>query len=171
MPDLRWNPEYDIGDVLTLVGFTFTILGLVFAGFELRRNARVQKAQFLLDITERYFSDTDVRKFYYKLDYNKFTLDFNKLIGSDEERWLDSLLYTFDLIGRLVKMRAVTGKEVDVLAFQASRVLRNSEVVKYLNWLDGEYEREGRPTPAHADARFLVETLFRAKRLKRDVAA
>jgi hypothetical protein len=67
-------------------------------------------------------------------------------------------------------MRAVTEKEVDVLAFQASRVLRNPEVVKYLNWLDGEYEREGRPTPAHADARFLVETLFRTKRLKRSDA-
>ena len=113
----------------------------------------------MLDITERYFSNEEVRKFYYKLDYNQFDWTEKTFVGSDEERWLDHLVYTFDLVGQLVRMGAVTKKEVEILAFQASRVLNNVSVKKYLRWLDGEYKSEGRPTPAHADARYLVETL------------
>jgi hypothetical protein len=160
MIDLEWNPQVSIGDFLTIIGFAFTLIGLIFAVIEIRRNTRVQRAQFLLEFTERYFSDSDVRKFYYKLDYNEFELDFDKFIGSNEERWLDSLIYTYDIIGRLVKMKVLNTEEVDIIAFQASRVLKNSEVIKYLNWLDEEYVQEGRPAPAHKDARFLVETVL-----------
>lgn len=160
MFSLQWNSEISIGDILTIVGFIFTIISLVFAGVQLRRNTSVQRAQFLLDITERYFRDSEIRKFFYDLDYRNFTLDFQKFIGSDEERWLDSLLYTFDVIGQMVKTGVVTREEVDVIGFQASRVLRNPEVQKYLEWLDGEHKREGRTERAHDDARFLAETLF-----------
>ena len=160
MSSLQWNPEIGVGDLLTLLGFTFTIASLIFAGLQLRRNMATQRAQFLLDFTERYFSDSDVRKFFYKIDYGEFKLDFNQFIGSDEERWLDSLLYTFDVIGRMIKMRVVSVEEVDIIGFQASRVLRNPEVKEYLKWLDGEHRGEGRSKRAHDDARYLVETLF-----------
>jgi len=163
MSGLLWYPEISIGDLLTLVGFVFAVVSLIFAGVQLRRNTAIQRAQFLLDITDRYFRDSDVRRFFYKLDYRQFKLDFKHFIGSDEERWLDSLLYTFDIIGRMVKMKVVTREEVDVIAFQASRVLRNPEVQKYLQWLDGEYQREGRTERAHDDARFLAKTLFGQK--------
>jgi hypothetical protein len=171
MVSLQWNPEVKPGDVLTLIGFFLTLVGLFFAIRQLRQNTRVQRAQFLMDTTERYFSDSEVRKFYYKLDYDKFTFKLDTFMGSDDERWLDSLLYTFDVIGRMVKMNALTANEVDILAFQASRVLKNSEVKKYLDWLNGEYKKEGRPTPAHADALFLVETLFANNKLERSSAA
>jgi hypothetical protein len=167
MFDLKWNPELKLGDILTLIGFVLTLAGLYFAIVQLRRNTRIQRAQFLMDATERYFSDSEVRKFYYKIDYNDFKFELDKFMGSDEERWLDSLLYTFDIIGRMVKMKVLTANEVDILAFQASRVLRNSEVGKYLNWLNGEYKEEGRPIPAHADALFLVKTLFDNNKLER----
>ncbi|HEU0054366.1 MAG TPA: hypothetical protein VFQ39_14360, partial [Longimicrobium sp.] len=77
-------------------------------------------------------------------------------------RWLDQLIYTFDLIGQVLRMKAVTANEVQIFAFQASRVLRNSEVRKYLEWLDREYERENRPTPAHADARYLAAAVLKS---------
>jgi len=111
---LEWKPEITIGDVLTAISTILAAIGLVFAGLQLRQNALVQRAQFLLDITERYFEDSDVRRFYYKLDYREFTFkdssvqefyykldckdfdpDFKKFIGSDEERWLDQLIYIF----------------------------------------------------------------------------
>ncbi|MCA1594060.1 MAG: hypothetical protein LC754_15700 [Acidobacteria bacterium] len=171
MTSLQWNPEVKLGDVLTLIGFVLTLTGLYFANVQLRRNTKVQRAQFLMDTTERYFSDVEVRKFYYRIDYKKFRFDPDKFMGSDEERWLDSLLYTFDVIGRMVKMGALTATEVEIFAFQASRVLRNSEVKKYLNLLNRDYEIEGRPTPAHEDALSLVETLFENSKLERSTAA
>lgn len=161
MPPITLNPEISIVDILTLVGLLLTVLGLAFAGYEIRRSVLVQRAQFIMSITEQYFGDEDVRKFYYRLDYNEFVLDFGAFIGSDEERWLDSLLYTFDTVGRMVKMGAVSIKDVDLIAFQASRVLRNPEVKKYLDWLDGEYANEDSRLPAHSDARYLIKKLYK----------
>ena len=74
MPDFRWNPDLRISDFLTLFGFALTVASLFFAGIGLRRTARVQRAQFLLNITDRYFTDTDVRRFFYKLNYERFQL-------------------------------------------------------------------------------------------------
>jgi hypothetical protein len=160
MLGLEWNPEIKVGDILILIGFVFTTAGLIFAGRGIQQNTRAQRAKFLLEFTERYFSDSDIRRFYYKIDYNQFEFDLQRFIGSDEERWLDSLIYTFDLIGYLLKMGVLSTREVSIIAFQASRALRNSEVRKYLNWLDVEYKREGRPTPVHSDALYLVQTVL-----------
>jgi hypothetical protein len=154
---LQWNPEVTFGDALTIVGFVFTILTLVFTALEIRRNTLAQRIKFLLDLTERYFSDTAVRKFFYKVDYRQFRFDEDTFTGTDEERWLDSLLYTFDLIGFMVRTKAVRLDEVRIIAFQASRVLNNDEVKKYLLWLDEEHAREGQPERAHDDARYLIE--------------
>jgi hypothetical protein len=156
---LEWKPEITIGDILTAISTIFAAAGLVFAGLQLRQNYLVQRAQFLLSITERYFEDSDVRKFYYQIDSGKFTLDLKTFIGSSEERWLDQLLYTFDTIGRMVRIGAIPIMEVQILAYQASRVLNNTHVHEYLQWLDATYSREGILNSSHADARFLVKSL------------
>jgi hypothetical protein len=160
MLGLAWNPELKVGDILILFGFIFTIAGLIFTVREIGRNTRVQRAQFLLEITERYFGDPEVRKFYYKIDYDQFKFDREKFLGTDEERWLDSLIYTFDIIGYLLRIGVLSKEEVSILAFQASQVLRNSEVIKYLKWLDDEYKGLDRPTPAHSDARYLAQIVL-----------
>ena len=167
MIGLQWKPDVTLGDVLTVVGFAFTLVSLIFAVREIRRNTLAQRTRFLLDFTERYFSDTDVRRFFYEIDYNRFRFYLTKFTGSDEERWLDSLLYTFDVIGRMIRTGAVTLDEVSIVAFQASRVLGNPEVDKYLKWLDEEYEREGRPGPAHSDARYLMGAIKATTRTRR----
>jgi hypothetical protein len=159
MPGIRWNPDIRIGDFLTLFGFALTATSLFFAGVGLRRNARLQRAQYLLNITDRFFGDNDVRRFFYRLNYNQFVFDQEKFQHSDDERWLDSLLYTFDLIGRMVSMGILTINEVEIIAFQASRVLDNPEVKKYLDWLEPGYKDIiGRR--AHEDARLLADKLL-----------
>ncbi|HEU0054602.1 MAG TPA: hypothetical protein VFQ39_15550, partial [Longimicrobium sp.] len=72
---MHWKPEVGIGDILTSLGFLLTTIGLAFAIIQLRQNALERRAQFLLDLTDRYFSDIEVRRFYYRLDYNQFRLD------------------------------------------------------------------------------------------------
>jgi len=164
---LQWKPEITIGDILTAIGIIVATIGLVFAGLQLRQNTLVQRAQFLLNITERYFADSDVRSLYYKLDSYEFVLNLDSFIGSTEERLLDQLLYNFDIIGRMVKMGAVTISEVQILAYQASRVLNNPEVQKYLEWLDATYYREGIPSLPHKDAKFLVKCLSEENTFRR----
>jgi hypothetical protein len=168
---LQWKSEIGVGDILTFLGFLAAAGGLVFTAVQLRLGTRVQRAQFLLDTTERYFADTDVRRLYYDIDYNKFSLAFvggepntfqrgtntpKPFIGSDEERWLDNLLYTFDVIGRVAELKALNSNEARLFAFQAARVFKNPDIVQYLAWLDKERIRFGGDVPSHHAARKLA---------------
>jgi hypothetical protein len=80
---------------------------------------------------------------YYRIDYNKFQFDIDKFPLSDDEPHVDRLIYFFDAVGWLVKMKALTMDEVSLLAYQAQRVLKNPEVSAYLDWLDEEYAKGG----------------------------
>ena len=181
---MEWNNDFGWGEILTVVGFIFTIVALWFTAREFKRNAitlergaiqlnrgakelerniLVTKAQFIMDITERYFQNDDVRKFYYKLDYGNWKFDAKNFEESDEERWLDHLLYTFDVIGQLVKIGTITIEDIEILAFQADRVLENEEVKKYLDWLDADYLRQGIRKKARHHARFLVDEYSKIK--------
>src|SRR5437763_14663984 len=94
-------------------------IGILFAYLELRRNTHIQRGQFLLGATERYFAESEARRLFYDIDYNRFKLTFvegnpvtvergdggaKPFMQSEEERSLDNLLYTFDVIGRLVAL-------------------------------------------------------------------
>jgi hypothetical protein len=84
--------------------------------------------------------------------------------GSDEERLLDALLYTFDVIARVVELGAMSEGESRVFAFQAARVFRDKYVVVYLQWLDRERTRFGGDVPSHKSARDLVDRIAKVHR-------
>lgn len=174
MISLQWKPDVGIGDILTFLGLLATAAGLIFTAIQLRRGTQVQRAQFLLATTERYLPDSDVRRLYYDIDYGTFKLAFanaepttfqrgssspKPFIGSDEERWLDTLLYTFDVIGRVVELEALDVREARIFSFQAARVFKNHDVVQYLAWLDKERTRFGGDVPSHHAARRLAATV------------
>jgi hypothetical protein len=126
---------------------------------QIRRASRTQRYQFLLTVTDRSFGAKDVREFYYRLDYNRFSFDPKTFMETDDERLLDGVIYNLDIIGRMVRTHVLTLDEVSILGFQVSRVMGNEEVQRYLTWLDGEYRTAGRSTPAHHDARHLDAAL------------
>lgn len=164
---MNFNLEVTLGDVLTLIGFTATGVGLFIALVQMKQNFKVQQAQFLLGITNVLFDDSNLRKFFYKIDYEKFKFDknnLNKFKGSDEERWLDSLLYHYDSLGKMVRMKLIKLEEVEFLFFEVIQIFRNREVNKYITWLESEYDMHGtvndtkRKRP-HDDARWLFEQI------------
>jgi hypothetical protein len=151
-------------------GAIVAALGFFFALLQLRSSTKVQRSQFLLDATQRYFGDVEVRQLYYDIDYEKFSLVFengepSKVIRGDDspvcfkrsehERNLDALLYSLDTIGRIYKMGVLKRKDAEIFAFQARRVLENSEVKKYLEWIDQEREKFDGERPPHQAARLL----------------
>ena len=155
----------ELKDLLTLIGLALAAVGLIFTGFQIRLNTRLQRARFIMDVINLYFGDKDVRKAFYAIDYNQFSFDENKIVLSDEEQYVDRLLYTLDLIGRIVDLGALTPRELDVLAFQVLRVMDNGEIQKYLKWLASEYKGRSHVTPHH-DAEFLAEQLRKALKEK-----
>jgi hypothetical protein len=155
---LKWDPTVKLGDVLTGIGFLVTALSVLFAGLTLRRTIKVQRGDFLLKLTERYFQDAEVRALYLKIDWNQWTFDRRKLGNDPEEHLLDRLLYLFDEIGQLLRLGVLDKRQAAVFAFQASRVFRNKDIQEYLRLLDSDYGKEGLGI-AHCDARYLVREL------------
>jgi hypothetical protein len=117
-------------------------------------------------LLDSYFGDKELRTIYYRIDYEKFKFD-DSFSGSEEEPYVDRLIYFFDTVGWLVKKGRLTMDEVSLIAYQAQRVLRNPEIQRYLEWLDGEHRNDGRPIPAHRDARELAEAISRSMRSPR----
>ncbi len=166
----------DVLPFITAIGPFVAAFGLMLTVIQLYRNWKIQKAQFLTTIIKDFFADDGLRRFFYKIDYGKFEFDENKIEEfkhSDDERWLDTLLYRYDLLGRLVRMKLLALDDLEFLAFELSRVFNDEEVNKYIKWLESEFEKYGdfasnkRP---HDDARWLIEK-FRQKRLRERVSS
>src|SRR5687767_6853734 len=108
---LTWNHEINFSDILTAVGLLLTAGSVFFAGRSLQRNNRVHNADFLLQLTERYFKDKDVRNFYYKVDWGKYKYKPTRFRLSREEYLLDQLLHSFDEIGETFRLGVLDEKQ------------------------------------------------------------
>lgn len=133
---MRFDPTITINAVVLGIGLILTAATLLLNFVQLRRNWRVQKAQFLANITNDLFDDTELRKFFYAIDYEKFSFSEAKIEefkGSDNERHLDALLYRYNLLGRLVRMNILQRSEIEFILFEMAQVFKNSEVAKYVS--------------------------------------
>jgi hypothetical protein len=152
-------------DFVAVIALVVAMVGAVVAVVTLIRNSRVQKAQFIANLVKDLFQDGDLRKFYYKVDYEKFHFDPEKVSDfkeSEDERHLDALLYHYNTVGRLVRLGVISQDDVEFLLFEIVQVFKNSEVEKYIAWLDSEFKKFGaygysqRRRPVD-DARWLLE--------------
>ena len=67
----QFKTEFSVGDILSFVTLVVTFGGLWLAYQQLKKGVHDQRAQFLLELTGRYFADKEVRQFYYRLE-NRF---------------------------------------------------------------------------------------------------
>jgi len=162
-----FNNELSIGTVIIFLGFLATSIGLGLNFLQLRRTAKVQRNDFLFKVTNDLFTDSEFRKFFYKIDYEKFKFDSdnpNNFKETDDERHLDALLYRYDLLSRLVRTKILTLSDIEFAAFEIVQVMKNTEVNKYLTWLDNEFDTYGSATTekrarAHDDLRLLFKQI------------
>src|SRR4051794_30752160 len=114
---MNFDWTVNIGTVVTAVGFAATVIGLILTAKQMARNGKTQRAQFILSVINNLFSDNEERKFFYKVDYEQFQFSRSSeglkvFKGSDDERHLDSLLYRYDSIGHMVRMKIIEMSDV-----------------------------------------------------------
>lgn len=156
------------GVIVQIIGFSIAIAGLWVAVSQMRATSKVNRTKFIFDLTNELFKEGETRKFFYKIDYEKFTFVVKEFQGSDEERWLDAILYRYDVIGRMVKTKVIPLNEIEYVLFEMVQVYKNPEVQKYLEWLDTEFEKHGqlgksKRRRAHDDFRWLAESISASK--------
>jgi hypothetical protein len=156
-----------VRDAATIIALLVGSVSAAVAVLTLRRNSRVQKAEFVASLAKDFYDDSDLRKFYYKIDYEEFKFDLDKLDsfkGSEDERRLDALLFRYNMVGRLVRLRTISISDIEFMIFELVQVFKNAEVAKYISWLSDEYEKHGtygtnkRLRPLD-DAKWLLEQL------------
>jgi len=148
-----------VTSVLTIIGLLLTFASVTFAARELRQSRQTSQSEFLFNILTWYLNDPGLREFFYKLDYNRWKFDKNTFSGSEEEPHLDKMLYVFDLLERLIESKQISPNDLNIVSFEASRVLRNAQVERYLSWLDEAFREVGQLGPAYAAARRLGNRL------------
>ena len=133
------EPRIAIG---TLINSSFGIVGLigVFIAYkQFRRGKIYQQLQTARDLQQEFLSNENRIRFIYKLDYehqeNGWRFNPDSFRHSEEERYLDSLLYFFSFVGLLTKQRELSSSNLIWLRSWAKIILDNNEVLRYLEWL------------------------------------
>lgn len=162
-------PEITLGQIIAASIALLGLVGVVFAYFQLRlakvnsrETARSTKARFVLDLNKWFNEDEKEKAFFYRLDYSKsssaFTFKPEEFPHSEEERYLDTILYKLSHVGALLSSGVVTREDLTWVKFIAAATLRNKQVQKYLEWLKSPDQ-----VPDHssfAEAITLFEQLF-----------
>ena len=133
---MTFNSEISLGNVIAAAGFFVAAAGLFLTLYQLRRDSRRKRAEFILSVFNQYLTDPDTASSFYSIDYGKFQYgpDFR---GSKEERHLDRLLTYFEMIATLDHLGVVARADLELIRYQFVRVYKNDEVQKYFAFLDG----------------------------------
>jgi hypothetical protein len=166
MFSFQLSPLISFADVVGLVGLFFAGFGLIFNATQLRQNNVTRRAELLLTILNQYFNNQSQRDMYYRLDYGQFRFTPNDFPGSEEEKALDGILYNLDVVGRLLRIGAITLDEAHILEFEVQRVLKNQEVIKYLRWLEEQTKAIGEMDVPFEYAKHLSKALSKRKDLQ-----
>jgi hypothetical protein len=168
---LTWNGEVKTSDIVAAIAIMLTLTTATFAYRQLRiakvniqnvrkqlnETARTNRARFLFDILKWYLDNKTLRTMVYRLDYGEWEFDARTFPLSEDEPAIDHLLYVYDLIGYYAETGVIEEGELPIIRFEASRVLHNKEMIRYLAWLDNEFAAVGVAGPAYARARKLAE--------------
>jgi hypothetical protein len=131
-------------DIIALSSSLFTSFGVLIAIFQLHQTNKIERARFVRDIASDVFGDTDLRDFFYKIDYEKFLFDQSSFRGSKDERLLDTLLIRYDSIAKLVRLKVLSLDDIEPFMFDYIQIFKNKDVDAYLQWLRSEFEIHGR---------------------------
>lgn len=156
-----WNGEINASNIIAIIAILLAVTTASFAYRQLSETARTNRARFLFDILKWYLDDKGLRNMFYRLDYGIWKFDVSTFPLSDDEPAIDHLLYVYDVIGYYIEIGALNKEELPIIRFEANQVLHNPEIVKYLTWLDSEYEKVGVVAPAYANARKLAGKITR----------
>lgn len=152
---------------LTREEYTKSAKALIASSKSLKKQIKVtikdQKIKSVGDLIKDIFDDSEIRKFFYKIDYDEFkfldTKSFLKVFkGSDDERMLDSMLYKYNYVGKLVRSNYLDINDINFLIFGMLQVYNDDNVKRYLKWLDSENKKWGDESfIMHSDFRWLME--------------
>jgi hypothetical protein len=142
-------------------------IGLFFTNRQLRSNTRQKTAEYSTQLQEQFFTNKDVLKMYYSIEYGefKYSQDFH---GSENEKALDALLYHLDTIANYYLLSHFDLAALGHFAYRYLVVFQDKDVRAYLATLDHWYPNRGlivEPFSAFRDVGKIIQAKYYTKEL------
>ena len=96
---------------------------------------KLSRARLVYDSLHTFLKDDIMQRAFYKIEYNEFKYGSN-FHGSKEEREIDRLLRHFSNLAILWRDELLDLKDVNPLQYHISRIMNDSEMRKYLSFIN-----------------------------------
>jgi hypothetical protein len=127
-----------IADIINAFLLLAAVAGIFLTYRQIQQTYKTQKAAFFKDLYSMMFSDLDIRKAYYQIEYDNFAYD-SSFHGSKNEQRIDRLLSFADLVCYLYDQKMLTEHEMDFFKYEFIRIYRDKGIQDYLKFIKGFY--------------------------------
>lgn len=158
----------DIQPWATIVGIAVGACSLYISSRSLGVTSRTNKAKFVFDLTDSFLKDPELRRFWYKLDYDSITentwkFDLTTFRHSEDERMIDTLIYKFSVVGHMLKSGAINDNDIIGLYTECRQLFHNQQIREYIRFVQLDfYCTDGFTHLQFADGLYCYEMLTRA---------
>jgi hypothetical protein len=129
-----------IADLINAFLLAVAVIGIYFTYCEAKQTRKTQKATFFKDLYSTMYSDNDIRKAYYQIEYDEFVYGPN-FHGSTNEPLIDRLLSFTDLVCYLYDQTMLTEHEMGFFKYEFLRIYADENIQKYLDFLKDFYQK------------------------------
>jgi hypothetical protein len=136
----QFQTTLSIADVINAFLLLAAVIGIFLTYRQIQHTYKTQKANFFKDLYSMMFSDLDIRKAYYQIEYDEFIYD-SSFHGSENEQRIDRLLSFADLVCYLYDQKMLTEHEMSFFKYEFVRIYTDEGIQGYLNFIK-EFYRE-----------------------------
>ena len=112
----------------------FAAVGLLLTFYQSRRNNVQARAALVAECLKGFAEDQGIQRAFYAIEYSKFKYD-EEFHRSECEREIDRLLRHFSNIALAWQAGLLSTRDVRPIQYYVLRVVRNSEIKKYLKFI------------------------------------
>ena len=148
---LQFQPVVTIADVINAVLLVSALIGIFLTYKQIKFNTKTEKAAFFKDLYSTIFTDPDIRKAFYLIEYEKFIYD-ESFHASENEQAFDRMFGFNDLVCDLYFQGVLTQREMAYFHYGFTRIYQNNEVRRYLDFLREFFAKTGidaKPFPSY----------------------
>jgi hypothetical protein len=135
---LQFQKTISIADIINALLLLAAVIGIFLTYRQTRHTYRTQKATFFKDLYSIMFSDPNIRKAYYQIEYDNFIYD-SSFHGSKNEQRIDRLLSFADLVCYLYGQKMLTEYEMSFFKYEFVRMYTDKNMQEYLTFLKNFY--------------------------------
>lgn len=129
--------ELQLAIILIPAFSTIFAAGALVLNFIQSRRADAQaRAALVATCLKDFASDDDIQRAFYAIEYDEFSFDqaFHK---SQQEREIDKLLRHFSNLALSWRSGLLNTEDVKPVQYYIFRIMRNSEILKYMEFIEG----------------------------------